>query len=451
MKVLLFGTGDYYRRYKKWFDREDVVALLDNNAAKHYSFVDGIEVISPDEGVQKEYDYIIILSFYVKSMKQQLTDLGVADEKILHFFELYRLSLNKAFEIELYGISKEELFLKRENAILLLSTDLELQGGPATVLIRFAKILKKNGYSVVFGSMQDGARREILLSEEIPVVIDPNLQIKQMKDVEWTHGFRKVICNTIGYNVFISKRDVNTQVLWWLHDSAFFYDGVDRELLKCVDQTNLEVYSVGKIPRLAIQEIIPGLEVKELLYGVEEVSDVVIFIVLGYVEPRKGQDILIRAIQLLDEVERKKALFYLVGNDTSQMAEEIKKQIIEIPQVIVTGKVSEKEKKMLMKGADVLICPSREDPMPASVVEATMIEKMPIVSDAVGLSDYIKDGVNGMVFANEDSAMLAEKISYCIKHPEKIADMGREARKIYDELFSMAAYEKQILKIIERR
>ena len=30
MKFLLFGTGDYYERYKKWFDKNQVLALLDN-------------------------------------------------------------------------------------------------------------------------------------------------------------------------------------------------------------------------------------------------------------------------------------------------------------------------------------------------------------------------------------------------------------------------------------
>ena len=29
MHFLLFGTGDYYNRFKKWFPRENVLALLD--------------------------------------------------------------------------------------------------------------------------------------------------------------------------------------------------------------------------------------------------------------------------------------------------------------------------------------------------------------------------------------------------------------------------------------
>ena len=71
-KILLFGTGDYYNRYKKWFPREDVQALLDNAPDKQDTLLDGIPVVSPKQGVQLPYDIIVILSFYVKTMKRQL-------------------------------------------------------------------------------------------------------------------------------------------------------------------------------------------------------------------------------------------------------------------------------------------------------------------------------------------------------------------------------------------
>ena len=34
MKILLFGTGDYYNRCKKWFENQEVLALLDNSEQK---------------------------------------------------------------------------------------------------------------------------------------------------------------------------------------------------------------------------------------------------------------------------------------------------------------------------------------------------------------------------------------------------------------------------------
>ena len=448
MKYLLFGTGEYYQRYKKWFEIDNIVALVDNSIDKQHTYIDGIKVLSPTEAIEYDYDYIVILSFYVKAMKEQLIGLGVPYNKIIHFFDIHKLNLEKKFELQYYGCIEQEVENNRTQAVLLLSTDLELQGGPVTVLIRFAKILKKNGIKVIFGSMQDGSQKESLLKDGIPVVIDPNLQVRKMADIRWTHGFRKVICNTIGFNVFITERDLNTPVSWWLHDSAFFYDGVDRALLSSIDLYNLDVYSVGKVPREAIQEIIPSLEVKELLYGVDEDSVKIIFMVLGYIEKRKGQDILIDAIQQLDESTRQKALFYLVGNDTSEMAKNIKKRVTSMPEVIITGKVSGQKKRMLMRASDVLICPSREDPMPAAVVEAVMINKMPIVSDASGFAEFIEDNFNGMVFKSEDSHMLADKIKYCIDNASKVREMGKLSRKIFQDYFSMDVFEKSIIKMI---
>ena len=72
MHFLLFGTGDYYNRFKKWFPRENVLALLDNSPVRQHTLVDGIEVLPPSEGIKLDYDSIVILSFYIKEMRQQL-------------------------------------------------------------------------------------------------------------------------------------------------------------------------------------------------------------------------------------------------------------------------------------------------------------------------------------------------------------------------------------------
>ena len=72
MKFLLFGTGDYYERYKKWFEKDEITALLDNSSRKQSTLIDGVKVLSPEEGIQLEFDAIVILSFYVKAMKAQL-------------------------------------------------------------------------------------------------------------------------------------------------------------------------------------------------------------------------------------------------------------------------------------------------------------------------------------------------------------------------------------------
>ena len=68
MKFLLFGTGDYYNRYKKWFEQQEVIALLDNALQKQHTYIDEIEVLSPKEGIELSYamlNHLTITVFYV--------------------------------------------------------------------------------------------------------------------------------------------------------------------------------------------------------------------------------------------------------------------------------------------------------------------------------------------------------------------------------------------------
>ena len=93
MRFLLFGTGDYYNRFKKWFAQHEVLALLDNSVQKQYTEIDGLSVLPPKEGIDLPYDSIVILSFYVESMKKQLLSLGVEEDRIYHFYDLRELLL----------------------------------------------------------------------------------------------------------------------------------------------------------------------------------------------------------------------------------------------------------------------------------------------------------------------------------------------------------------------
>lgn len=460
MRLLVFGTGEYYQRFKKWLAKEDIVALVDNSPAKQHTIIDSREVLSPQEGVEKDFDAVIIMSFYVKAMKAQMKSLGVADEKIYHFYDLRSLinvGKNRQ-DIQFYGITERK-------QIALLSTDLTL-GGTAIALFHMAKVLKKLGYSFVFGSMMDGPLRGRLEEQGIPVIIDPNLQLATMWETEWLAGFSLIICNAINYYIFLSERNLDVSVVWWLHDSSFFYDGVDKEILRKISAENLTVFSVGPVPAKAIHGIAPELPVGQLLYGVEDsvrsggisskgvtghknMDGKTCFVTIGYIEERKGQDILLRAISLLKEEERRKAVFYLVGQDTSLLAEQIRESAASIPEVTVTGPKGREEIEGILSCADVMICPSREDPMPTVAAEAMMHSVPCILSDAAGTAAYITEGKNGFTFCSGDVWELAGKIRWCIENRERLVQMGIHARTVYEERFSMDVFEGHMKQIVE--
>ncbi len=482
MKFLLFGTGDYYERYKKWFGREDTLALLDNSLAKQGTWIDGLRVLSPEEGVKQPYEAIVILSFYVKEMRRQLAGLGVPDRKVFHFYDLHKLIYRKEIKkpIQYFGDARKlaESSVQTGKKILLLSQDMTL-GGPAIALFHAAQVLKGRGYDVVYASMLDGALREKLLSCGIPAIVDVNLQLETMKEAEWTGKFSLLICNTINFHVFLSDRDTSIPVIWWLHESEFFYDGVDREVLQAIDTTNLKICSVGRVPESAIRKFVPDVSVERLLYGVEdaislagkqqyklsaaskliermqgssldtkELLDRVWFVTIGYIEWRKGQDILVRAIQRLPDEVRKKAVFCLIGQDSSEMAQKLKAETMHMPEVVVTGTVDRDGIHRLLEAADAMVCPSREDPMPTVAAEAMMHGVPCIISDAAGTAEYIRDGVDGFVFGHEALQELSRKLWWCIEHYEELPAIGIRSRWIYEKNFSMEVFQKGLLETV---
>lgn len=52
MKYLIFGIGEYYIRYRNWFAKEDIFALIDNAVGKQNTYLDGIQVFSPEQGIK---------------------------------------------------------------------------------------------------------------------------------------------------------------------------------------------------------------------------------------------------------------------------------------------------------------------------------------------------------------------------------------------------------------
>lgn len=452
MRLILFGTGEYYQRYKIWFEDELVLALVDNSTAKWGTRLDEKLIIRPDEIKEYNYDAIFVLTFAIREIKQQLVELGISKEKIFTFYDINTkiYSSEKRKEIFWYGTDKPQ------GDIVLLNSDLTL-GGPALALYNIALILKKNGLDVTYASMVDGPLREMLIQKGISVVVDNNLLAETMLDNSWISNYKVAFCNTINYHVFLSKRQENIDVIWWLHDPVFFYEVANVEALKKIKTERLRVYTVGPVADAAIKMYRSDIKTNNLIYGVErnwdipvridDGSDITRFISIGFVEPHKGHDVLIDAIKMLPADIRVKCTFKIVGKNTSLYAQRLMEEVENIPEVDFIGLLNRKEIHDILDDSDVLICPSRQDCMPTVCAEAMMHSVPCIVSDVVGTAAYLSPK-NGFVFKNEQANELMGIICDVVKHPCKLRTMGNEAKEVYNSSFSMEALENNILKIM---
>ena len=396
-------------------------------------------------------------------MKTQLINLGVQESRIYHFYDLHKI-LNEGDKItdrliKFYGNAENIVKSKDEyrNKILLLSQELTL-GGPPIALFHTAMVLRKRGYEVVYASMIEGPLKDKLLENDISVVVDENIQIATMEEIDWVNSFSMIICSTVNFHVFLSERNMNIPVIWWLHDARFFYDGVDKEVINKINPDKLKIVSVGPVPKKAIVEFLPNIVCDELLYGVADIEEktdgkwddnVTRFITIGFLEDIKGQDLLVQAIARLPGRIRRSSKFYFVGHNKTFFGEMVQKESAAFEEIEFTGSVERKEIHELLNLSDVLICPSRQDSMPTVAAEAMMHSVPCMVSDVTGTAAYIQNNEDGFIFESENVQELAEKIEWCVKNRNELRHMGQRARKIYEKVFSMRAFEERLMEIVD--
>ena len=173
--------------------------------------------------------------------------------------------------------------------------------------------------------------------------------------------------------------------------------------------------------------------------------------IIGTIEYRKAQDILLDAIIKMPIKYKSKIKIIIVGKPFKQsisFAEKVKILRNQIENIEWIYEMSQKELDVFYKDIDVLVCPSRDDPMPIVVTQAMMHEKVCIVSEHVGQAEFIEESENGFVIPNEDSSKLMDILMWLLDNREQCALIGKASRKIYEKEFSEEIMERQLSKIL---
>lgn len=93
----------------------------------------------------------------------------------------------------------------------------------------------------------------------------------------------------------------------------------------------------------------------------------------------------------------------------------------------------------LIPEADLFVLPSRDEGLPVSIMEA-MLAAVPVVATDVGsIREEVVDGETGLLVPKEDPGALAVAINELMADPSRRAEMGRRAREIALERFTIDA------------
>lgn len=348
---------------------------------------------------------------------------------------------------------------EKENSrdILILTHQLNRTGAPI-VLKALAKVFLDRGDFPVLMSPIDGPLREDFLEMGVTVIIDESMSSGHWLFEHFARNFDLVVANTLGASMAVKAlSDSLPPILWWIHEGEYAFKCFAPQLPKNAGK-NTKIYPGGEYVRRFLKAA--GLPCQApLYYGIPKDADQLelgdglleknLFLLVGSIEKRKGQDILLAAIRKLPQDHREKAKFCFVGEVLETgVQRRLDEAMLQNPNIEVLSPMSKEDLYKLYAKCAAVVIPSRDDPMPVVGTDAFMLGKLCICSDHTGTAALIEDGVNGFTFPNEDADALSQILQSVMDHPDRVRTIGDAGKQIYENMFTFESFRERIATVL---
>ncbi len=404
------------------------------------------------------FDYIVVMSYAADEICEQLRNSGIPDEKVVLHSQLCML---KRSQLCICHNGREnsidDWFLENKKCVLLISHNYNYTGIPV-VLMNMAKVLRKMGYSVLMAAMDGGPfTRELELR-----------QIAYMENLAFCYGtpcfrdmlnrFEAVVIGTFAlYRMVMSLKDITVPVMWWVHETSERYY-IGKENLPF--GSNIRFLAGGSRVKKFFGCHYENARIDILQYCIpdsyknvqaEKFNSQMLIAVIGTVDERKAQDILLEAIIRMPLKCKDMLRVVMIGElgGSSAFAEKIGQQVKQLNNLEWIQEMTQDKLDDFFENIDILVCPSREDPMPVVVTQAMMHGKVCVISENVGQAEFILQQKNGFVFPSEDMNALMGILMWLVNNRDKCAEIGKASRGIYEKEFSEEIMKKKLDVLLE--
>lgn len=345
-------------------------------------------------------------------------------------------------------------FMQRQDKILIIVHQLDFSGVP--MLSKKIAEIYSSEPKVAIAAPFDGPLRQTCLDSGIPVIVAPSFFMTDNGAEEFKKaGFAVCLFNTLCLaSVFLRCTKVLPSLLWihenWTPD--YLPEPIRDQLANAP-----YIYATSDLTIEHVREY--AANVRHLPYPVvdyggspkKDVPAFFRFALVAKLENRKGQDIAIRAFRNLPEKYRKKASLTLIGDSiTPDLPAELKKLAGNEKNIRFRDTIRKaKDYHALYDEIEVLLCPSRTDPMPLVVFDAMMHGCPVILSDTVGQKTYIKNGKNGFIFETENEKELTACMKQIMDSAADFPKMSAQIRKTFSDNFEFSAAVRAVRAVIE--
>ena len=333
--------------------------------------------------------------------------------------------------------------------LLFISHDLTLSGAPL-LLLQLATWCRRNGMFVTVMAPSDGPLREKYEAAGIPIIVDPLCEAGHESFTKFARDFECVLANTVRTEAAVrGAHAAGVPVIWWVHETQVGEHYL-REEARLRSALPLADAILAPTERTAsVYRPFTEAEIKVSPYGIPDArsgsnppaedsrSDSIQFLLLGSVEPRKGQDIFLDAVASLPEAVRGAASFRLLGRVMDpEFGARVSEKAAGLPNVTIDAECGHHGALEAIRQCDVLVCSSRDEALPVTILEALSLGRAVVSANVGGIGAALTDGQDALVVRPDDPKPLAAAIERIIKNPELVEQLGRNGRETFEKKFT---------------
>lgn len=383
-------------------------------------------------------------------------------------------------------------------SILFIHQSAELYGSDKTMLY-FLSELDKTKYFPVIVLPFDGPLKVELEKKNIKVVIAPVLKlyrkmftpknmllffkeykkgIKVLDELNKEHNFKLVYSHTLAALIgiiFAKKRQIKH--LWHVQEiiakPKIFNIGFKKLLSKKSNHkvvydsiATMNFWIKGNKSLAAKSEAVwNGIETDNVpTFSIERIQEVrcnffkasedeIVIALVGRINSWKGQQLLLKAFNILSKTNKNIKLVYLGSAPPNQeifeieLKDKIKEYKLDKRVIIIPF---QKEISKFWNSIDIAVVPSTEpEPFGMVVIEAMLAKKPVVASNHGGPTEIVIDNYTGFLFEPNDFESLANALNKLINDKQMRIDYGKHGYQRVLEKFSLKSHVSYFEKIFE--
>jgi glycosyltransferase involved in cell wall biosynthesis len=274
-------------------------------------------------------------------------------------------------------------------------------------------------------------------------------------------AFDLAICNTIVVWRVAEALAERVPTLMYIHEVSILEDILKAEVNARRLVSRLEIWCGSKLAADSLRLLQPAATV--VPYGIESIANKPLdqwpsklpgeklqIGIFGSIEPRKGQDLAIAALETLPPKVSDLIHLRLYGEDTrSNYSSKLFQSLSNV--VTYHGLLEPEEYHRAIVSCDAVLVSSRDDTLPLVSLDALSCGRVLMCTSTTGTSLYLEHGLSGYVAKDATADAISAMLSEAVADRHNWPAVGARGREVFDQNFSKDRFQQIVVQMIERK